>query len=75
PVLFAEEVFLRAHPEDFLSRTMHARVRDLYAFLGEFTFALPWEEGQVLLFRKNGGISRAIFALREGLICDVDLEE
>ncbi len=75
PVLFAEELFLRAHPEDFLSRTLHGRIPDLYAFLGEFIFALPWEEGEVLLFRKNGGVARVIFALREGLICDVELEE
>jgi len=75
PILFLEELFLRAHPEDFLSRTMGARVRDLYAFLGEFVFALPWEEGEVLLFRKNGGVARVIFALREGLICDVEMEE
>lgn len=75
PVLFAEELFLRAHPEDFLSRALFPRVHDLYAFLGEFIFALPWKEGEVLLFRKNGGISRVIFALREGLICDVEMEE
>ncbi len=75
PVLFTEEIFLHAQPEDFLSRALHPRVRDFYSFLGEFVFALPWERDQVLLFRKNGAIARAVFSLRDGLICDAELEE
>ena len=71
---FLEEVIFRACPEDFLCRALHRRRGDFFTFFEETVFALPYADG-VLIFTAQGGVERAVFSMREGLIYDVAVED